>query len=146
MPLHGEVFAGPLPKPQRGSWKLEREQRKSGNDAEELAAKKAAKAQDGRCRWPERHKCRGGLEGAHVIDKSRGGANAPENILTLCAWIHRSGPESIHSKDLAVQPLTKLGTRGPCAFYRRVWSETKRGEFSLKCIGREVSIGIMERE
>jgi hypothetical protein len=71
--VRGEVFTGPIPKPQRGSWKLEREQRKSGNDAEELAAKKAAKAQDGRCRWPERHKCRGGLEGAHVIDKSRGG-------------------------------------------------------------------------
>jgi hypothetical protein len=67
MPLHGEVFAGPLPKPQRGSWKLEREQRKSGNDAEELAAKKAAKARDGRCRWPLRHKCRGGLKGQEPV-------------------------------------------------------------------------------
>jgi hypothetical protein len=144
--MRGEVFTGPLAKPSRGSWKLEREQRKSGNDAEELAGKKAAKARDGRCRWPLRHKCRGGLEGAHVVDKSRGGANAPENIITFCAWIHRSGPESIHSKDYAVQPLTSLGTNGPCAFYRRVWSETKRGEFSLLCIGKEVSIGILERD
>jgi hypothetical protein len=84
---NAELSRNALAKPSRGSWKLEREKRKSGNDADELAAKKAAKARDGRCRFPLKHKCRGGLEGAHVVDKSRGGSNP-------------------------VQPLTKLGTNG----------------------------------
>src|SRR5688572_13742491 len=78
----------------RGSYRLEREQAQAKDRAEDEAAKKAAKERDGyRCRWPEAHKCRGPLEGAHIVDKSLGGANVRSNILPVCRWIHRKGPE-----------------------------------------------------
>ena len=88
------------PKPQKGSRLLEREREKSAAKAHTLAVGKAVKARDGHCRWPEDHKCRGGLEAAHIDDKKMGGDHGlltnTANEVTLCAWIHRRGPESLH--------------------------------------------------
>lgn len=117
------------PKPARGSARLEREKTRAEAKAAEDEVIKAAKTLDGRCRWPEHHKCRGGLEGAHVFQHRGMGGNPEgdrttvESILTVCAWIHRQGPESIDGKQLKVEALSPLGTRGPLAFYR----ETERG-------------------
>ncbi len=137
MPLHGEELHAPMWKPRRGSAVLEREQRAAGDLDAEKAAKAKAKARDGfRCQWPERHKCRGGLEAAHIVDDSRGGAMDASNLIALCAWIHRRGPESIHSKDLRVELVSpKHGANGRVKFYRRVWSETRAQEFTWRLVG-----------
>jgi hypothetical protein len=137
MPLRGEPVQPPMWKPRRGSAVLEREKREATETDAEIAAKKAAKERDGwRCRWPERHKCRGGLEAAHIRDASLGGEAAARNLISICAWIHRRGPESIHSKDLRVQPVSKTaGANGPVKCYRKVYSETRRGEFSWRLVG-----------
>ena len=98
-----------------------------------------------RCRWPEAHKCRGGLEGAHVFQHRGMGGNpegdrtALESILTVCAWIHRRGPESIDGKDLKVEAETEQGTRGPCSFWRR----TDQG---WHLVAREVLPFVYERD
>jgi hypothetical protein len=137
-----------LQKPVRGSKVLAKEKAVAEETAEERLAKKDAKARDmNRCRWPEPHKCRGGIEGAHVKDKSTGGraSNVPQNILTVCAWIHRRGPVSIHGGDYEIEPLTKLGTNGPIAVYRRVWNEGKRGASILHLIAKERGIHVWER-
>jgi hypothetical protein len=130
MATEGQGCVIGFPKPQRGSGILAREQRRAALDAAEIEAKTAAKQLDGyRCQWPEKHKCRGGLEAAHIVDASLGGDMHPRNLVSLCAWIHRRGPESIHSKDLKVD-----GQRGSWKFYRKVWSETRAGEFTWRRI------------
>lgn len=137
MPLYGEPVRDPIWKPKRGSGVLEREKREAEDTALEIAAKKAAKERAGwKCRWPERHKCRGGLEAAHIRDASLGGEMHPRNLFVCCAWIHRRGPDSIHSKDLRVLPVSKTaGANGPVRCYRKVFSETRRGEFTWKLVG-----------
>jgi hypothetical protein len=124
-----------LPKPARGSHVLEREAKRAEYEKALDEAKRRAKRRDGaRCRWPEVHKCRGGLEGAHLKDASLGGAPHAMNIVTLCAWIHRSGPESIHGKQLAIEHETAYGADGPLAFYR-----------NGTCVGVEITIGVLRK-
>ena len=122
----------PQPKPQRGSLILEREQRKAEAKVLERVEKKAAKKRDGKCRWPERHVCRGPLEAAHIKDASLGGEMDRKNLVTLCSFMHRQGPESIHGKQLKVECETPEGANGPLAFYR----QTLDG--SYYCVRREV--------
>ena len=137
-----------LQKPARGTALLEREARKNKRKADEDAAILAAKVRDGfKCRWPEKHKCRGDLEGAHVfLHRGMGGnpagdRTAPELILPVCAWIHRRGPESIDGKDLKVEAETEQGTQGPCTFWRR--SEQEQGWY---LVAREVLPFVYERD
>lgn len=134
-----------FPKPSKGTALLERESRKREHKAAEDAVIAEAKRIDGRCRWPEAHKCRGGLEGAHVFQHRGMGGNPEgdrttvESILTVCAWIHRRGPESIDGKDLKVEAETAEGTRGPCAF----WRQTAEG---WHLVAREVLPHVTERD
>lgn len=145
--LRGETFSGSNWKPTRGSSVLAKEQSDADAKVKEIEVKKAVKAHDIRCRWPERHKCRGGLEAAHMVDASLGGEMVETNLITVCAWVHRRGPESIHGKQLEIRPLSKrLGARGPCAFYRKVYSETRKGEFMWRLVRREVAVGQWERD
>lgn len=107
-----------FPKPERGSLRRERESQRAAERAAELKAKQLAKARDGhKCRWP--HKCEriDPIESAHLVDKSLGGTNTTDNLITLCQRVHR-GAVSIHSKLLKVEPLTERGANGPCAFYQ----------------------------
>ncbi len=133
-----------MAKPARGSGILAREAKRSAARTLELAAKAEAKRRDGKCRWPVKHKCRGGLESAHIVDASLGGEMCPENLITVCAWIHRTGPESIHGKDYRSESLTEFDANGPLAFFAKVWSETRAGEFSWRCVGRERAVGVLE--
>lgn len=132
-----DLRPGALAKPKRGTGILEREKRQAIDEQIELAAKAEAKARDGwKCRWPVPHKCRGGLEAAHIQDASLGGEMHPRNLVSLCAWIHRRGPESIHSKDLRMEPRGKtVGANGPVKFYKKAWSETRIGEFTWRLVG-----------
>lgn len=144
-----DAFArkGPMPKPQRGSGLIERAHRKAQSKAEERAAIAEAKIRDGyRCRWPESHVCRGGLEGAHIQDKSLCGPNVVENIVSVCAWIHRRGPESIHGKQLKVEKESPLGADGALSFWRQDGGFDALGQPTYACVARERTPGIVERD
>jgi hypothetical protein len=104
------------------------------------AAKKASKAFDRGCRWPEPHRCRFGLESAHIKDASLCGPMVPENLVTVCGWIHRRGPESIHGKQLKIEPETARGARGPLSF----WRQGDDGKYHM--IARESRPGQIERD
>lgn len=129
-----------FPKPSRGTHVIDREaQRYQIVQAERIAKAAARKRDHWGCRWPEPHVCRGGIEVAHILDKSLGGPSETCNLMTLCAWVHRRGPASIHGKQLMVMPETPLGADAACAFYRRdehdVWV----------CVGVEVRIGMLRK-
>ena len=129
------------PKPVRGALMLEREERQAKALSIEKREKAKAKKRDGgKCRWPEKHKCRGVLESAHILDTSLMGEMAAENLVTLCSWLHRRGPVSIHGKQLRVECETAAGANGPLAFYQ----QGVDGEFYL--VARETAIGVYERD
>lgn len=108
-----------LQKPMRGTGVLEREKERATAKQREIEIKREVKRRDVVCQWPEAHKCRGGLECAHLVDASLGGAMEPENLILLCAWIHRRGPESIHGKQLKIDGESTLGAKGILAFWRK---------------------------
>jgi hypothetical protein len=126
-----------IPKPARGSQTLEHEEKKAKLRARERFEKGVARRRDGGCRWPIKHLCRGRLEGAHIRDASLGGEMASANLITFCLWIHQKGPESIHGKQLKVEPETGAGADGPCSFYRL----DENGMWM--CVGVESSIGVL---
>jgi len=127
-------------KPPKGTLVLEREAEQAKALKLERAEKGAAKKRDGRCRWPEVHKCRGALEAAHIRDASLGGLMDRTNLILLCAWIHRRGPESIHGKQLRIEINTPAGAEGPCSFYRR----GEHGRYHL--VARETRPFQLERD
>lgn len=128
------------PKPLRGQHVLDREEKRAEYETVLDLAKKAAKIRDSyACRWPELHKCRGLLEGAHLIDASLGGEPVRSNIVCLCKWIHRGGPQSIHGKQLRIEPETEQGADGPLSFYR----EDSKGEWT--CVGCETAIHVLRK-
>lgn len=129
-------------KPQRGSAILARDKADAERKQHEREVADAVKKRDGyKCRWPEAHKCRGGvLEAAHLRDKGMGGDHGirtfTANEITFCPWIHRRGPESIHGKQLKVEPETAgAGANGPCSF----WKKDDAGEWFM--VARELHIG-----
>lgn len=127
-------------KPARGSLTLEREELKAKALKLEREEKGAAKKRDGRCRWPGEHKCRGGLEAAHIRDASLGGLMDRANLILVCSWIHRRGPESIHGKQLQVCCETPSGAQGPLSF----WRKGEGGAFYL--VAREIAPFIYEKD
>lgn len=85
--------------------------------------KTAVRKADKRCRFPL---CGCGhfrivLHVAHLTHKGAGGdptsqRSLPSRMLVLCASRHRENRISLDKGTLRVQPLTRAGTRGPCAF------------------------------
>lgn len=136
----------PVWKPKRGAAILEREKADAEREKHEREIAKQVKARDKTCRWPERHKCRGGMEAAHIIDKSRGGDTATHNELLLCAWIHRRGPDSIHGKGLKVETESPQGADGPLSFWRQTGEYDALGQPIYYCVARERSIGVVEKD
>lgn len=136
----------PQPKPQRGEHVLDREAQRLELRKAEAIAKTKAKVRDSfTCRWPEKHVCRGPLEGAHIFyDKGMGGDHGTVsdtwNILTLCSWIHRRGPVSIHGKQLKVEAETPYGADWCCSFWRR-----DEFEAEWRCVGVESAIGVIRK-
>lgn len=138
-------WTGPMFKQPRGAAKLAKEKDDRDETAAEILVKGDVKARDKKCRWPGRHKCRGGLEAAHIIDASRGGEMSTKNLVLLCKWQHRSGPESIHGKELEIRILTKKGADGPLSFHRKRFSETRHGEYTWQTVGKETAPGVLEK-
>lgn len=127
-----------LKKPARGSLVLEREAAQAEALTVERREKGLAKKRDGRCRWPEKHVCRGGeLEAAHVEDASTGGPMVAWNLVTCCPWIHRRGPESIHGKQLKVEAETERGAWGALSFWRQTGQFDDLGQPTYYLVARE---------
>jgi hypothetical protein len=137
-------YKGAFFKQPRGTATLKKEKASREESAEELDIKKLVRLRDGKCRWPEAHKCRGGMEVVHLKDRSLGGEYVTGNLWLACKWIHRSGPKSIHSKDLALEPLTKKGCDGPMRFYRQTF-EVATGKPKRTLVARESAIGVVEK-
>lgn len=136
-----------LKKPARGSLVLQREQDEKAADKKEREAKASTKARDGyRCRWPEKHICRKGLEAAHIVDASLGGEMEPENLITVCGWIHRRGPESIHGKQLKVEKETQAGAKGALSFWRQTGEFDTLGQPTYYMVKREIAPFRYERD
>jgi hypothetical protein len=133
------------PKPQRGAGILAREDADKRREQHEREVAKAVKRRDGRCRWPEAHTCRGELEAAHIVDKSLGGETSTENELTICAWLHRRGPESIHGKQLKVEKETARGANGPLSFWRQDGGFDALGYPTYVCVAVEDGRGGLVR-
>jgi hypothetical protein len=135
-------------KPERGAAILAREKADAERKAHEAEIAKEVKTRDGfKCRWPERHKCRGGaLEAAHIVDKSLGGETSTENELAVCPWIHRRGPESIHGKQLKVEKETPLGANGCLSFWRQTGEYDALGQPIYYCVARERQPGVLEKD
>lgn len=142
--MRGEPVQPPNWKPVRGSRILAREAQQKEAKLLERHEKAAAKARDGyHCRWPEKHVHRGMIEAAHIQDASLCGPMDRRNLITLCAWLHRTGPESVHGKQLRVEAETALGADGPVSFWRQ------RSNGAYTCIAREIrpgQVGMLERK
>lgn len=138
---------GPFTKPARGSRILARAKADAERKAQEKEVAALVKARDGRCRWPEKHVCRGGpLEAAHIRDKSLRGPTIVENEITLCPWIHRRGPETIHNKALKIEAETAFGMNGPVSFWRRLDEFDALGQPIYFMVARERSVGVIEKD
>lgn len=133
----GSNFKGP-----RGAATVAKEKADAKVNAGEIDIAKLVRARDVKCRCPLKHKCRGGLEVIHIVDRSRGGPYVTTNLWLGCVWIHRRGPVTIHSKDIEIRPLTKRGADGPCAFYLKRFSETRAGEYTWRLIAKESAPGV----
>ena len=129
-----------FPKPARGSRVIARERETEAALRLEIEQKGTAKKRDGRCRWPEPHKCRCGLEAAHIQDASLGGPMDAANLVTLCAWIHRRGPSSLHGKQLKVECESERGAWGPLSF----WRKSDDGDWFL--VAREIAPFRLEKD
>lgn len=136
-----------LQKPVKGSAILARAKADAERKATEREVAQQVKARDVRCRWPEAHVCRGGpLEAAHIQDKSLRGPTIVENLVTLCPWLHRRGPESIHSKALRIEADTDLGANGPLSFWRQSGNYDALGAPIYTLVARELSPFVYERD
>lgn len=142
-----QPFDASLRKPERGTAIHARHTSDLARKQHEREVGDQVRRRDARCRWPVAHKCLGGpLEAAHIIDKSLRGETAAENVVLLCPWIHRRGPESIHGKQLKVEKETPAGANGPLSFWRHDGGIDALGLPTYVCVGRESSIGITERD
>lgn len=137
---------GPISRPDRGAAILQREADDTARLTREREIAAAVKRRDGRCRWPEAHKCRGLLEATHIVDKSLGGETSLENEVLLCAWIHRRGPESIHGKQLKIEKDTPAGAQGLLSFWRQDGGFDALGQPTYYLIARSTPDGVMERD
>lgn len=139
----GDLFAWttPMPKPVKGEAQAKRVQKQIAREDHEDRQKTKVRKRDGyRCRWPncDCQERRDRIEVAHVIDKGKGGSSDADNMIVLCLARHQGKP-SLHSGDLKVEPLTRAGTNGPCAFYRKTGKR-------WTMVAQERDIHILERD
>lgn len=138
-------------KPARGSGLIARHKAKAETKAYEEAQKRDVRARDRRCRWPNCENCKQfkpRLEVAHLDAKGQGGdhgVRSAASMMILLDFLTHQGELGLERHERKIEPLTSRGTAGPCAFYVKFWSETKKGEWIWRCVGREVAIGILER-
>ncbi len=143
-------LADRLKKPAKGSDFIARKTAKKAIRTHELKVKDEVRRLDRSCRWPHCTNCRTfhpRLEVAHRIAKGIGGDHSvrttPENLILLDYLTHQ-GSDGLEQHRKYVEPLTDLGTRGPCAFYEKRYSETRAGEWTWHCVGVERSPGVLD--
>ncbi len=119
-----------------------RAQRRSFEQSEKAKVRK----RDGGCRWPHCDCRQRGLpiETAHVNDKGMGGdhgkRSTADQMIRLCRPKHQ-GPVSVHSGDLKIEPLSGMGTDGPCSFWKR---DAEDGSWFL--FAEETAIGVYRKD
>lgn len=146
-PITEADIAERLKRPLRGQRILDKEEAEAEALELERIQKGLTKRRDGRCRWPEKHTCRGGeLEAAHIQDASTGGEMDAANLVTVCPWIHRRGPESIHGKQLKVEKETARGAWGPLSFWRQTGDFDELGQPTYYLVARETAPFRLERD
>lgn len=144
--MNPELAPGALAKQPRGTFRRERRERETAAESHLKANKATSKARDlyfaKGCRFLlcecHKGKYKPRLESAHLVDKSLGGSDETENLVTLCDELHRGAP-SLHSKDFRIDKLSPLGADGCLAFYLR---NPETGE--MEHIYSERSVGISE--
>lgn len=114
-----------FPKPSKGSYLIERKERRKSVEAHEDAEKDAVRAADGYCRWPHCEHCRRykpRLEVAHLDAKGFGGDHGTRSDRTqmiLLDYLTHQGSDGLEQHGRRIVPLTDRGTRGPCEFWRK---------------------------
>jgi hypothetical protein len=114
------------PKPAKGTFLIERRDRRKAIVSSELAEKAKVRLRDGICRWARatgdcyclRYKNLT-LHVAHLNSKNIGGdhglRSTADQMILLCSLRHE-GAISLHSGDCRITPVTERGTDGPCQF------------------------------
>ena len=64
--------------------------------------------------------------------------------MILLDFLTHQGADGLERHERFIEPLTTLGTRGPCAFYVKRYSETKAGAWTWHCVGVERSVGVLD--
>lgn len=141
-----ELIREATAKPVRGAATLAKEADDAKAETHAKQVKALVKKRDGHCRWPEVHTCRKGLECAHIVDASRGGPMETENLILVCGWIHRRGPESIHGKQLKVEKDTPSGADGAVSFWRQSGEFDRLHQPIYYLVKREIRPGEVERD
>lgn len=145
----------PQPKPAKGTYLIERKERRKAVVKEEEANKAIVRSRDKKCRFPYCPNCRRykGLinQVAHVVQpKGQGGdpsgiRSTPDRMMYLDPITHAA--QERHEID--VVPLTALGTNGICEFYlvEDVFDH-ETGTFSTARLlwAREKAIGVPEHQ
>ncbi len=134
-----------LQKPERGSGKRERFERRQEARKHERAEMDAAKRRDhGKCRWPgcDSHIVKLRIDACHERDSHRGMGGNPDGkrterakVITLCLTHHAQYDRF----DLDILPVTDKGFDGPCAFYVPHPMEDWRHIATEKVIGVSVT-------
>ena len=142
-----ELEFGALQKPHKGASLIERRTRRKETVAREDAEKAKVRARDRICRWPRCENCRRfkpRLEVAHHRAKGMGGdhgtRSTADQMVLLDVLTHQGGPSSLEQHGRRIEPLTPLGTSGPCEF----WSQDDAGDWYL--VARERAPFVYERD
>lgn len=148
---------GPIAKPAKGDFKLDRKTTRAGITKQEEAHKARAKKRDGKCRLPFCPWCRAfkdtpmADQAAHVLRaKGMGGdpsleVSQPEDLMRLDPFAHAA--QERH--EWAVEPLTEHGTNGPCEFYLcvDVWNQATAQRTTERVLwARESRIGVPDSD
>lgn len=132
-------------KPAKGSYLLERRDRRAKIVANEKEQKALVVARDGAktCRLVPHCREREKFETAHMDDKGMGGDHGVRTVasrMIRACFFHHQGVRSLHSGDLKVECLTPLGTDGPI----EVYAKDEHDQWYL--LGRESAPGQWDRD
>jgi hypothetical protein len=133
-------------KPAKGTAHIARKERRMEIDTHEEREKDAVRFDDKRCRWPHCENCRRyrpRLEVAHLDAKGFGGDHGLRSDRTqmiLIDYLTHQGADGLEQHGRRIEPLTALGTRGPCEF----WRKDERGDWFL--VARELAPFVYERD
>lgn len=137
-------------RPAKGTDLIDRRKKRNTIRNDEKKEKALVRARDKQCRWPHCENCRNykpRLEVAHMEPKGSGGDHGVRtraDLMILIDFLTHQGSDGLERGERFIEPLTDAGTNGACAFYVKVYSETKPGEWTWHCVGVERSVGVID--